>query len=376
MPEQETFQDLTFPIRGMDSSGEFGAQRPGTTVVGKNVRGQDPATRRLRGGSRSGLGKYIREQVDWETEDNEPFENVIQHLNIIVDPTVDALLANFESANGEDDGRNPGTFTDPSTNNLRRRSSEHLARKVREGGSGRQQRRRTPKPTLTITANNRTKDYGVAVTFVGSEFTASGLLAGDSLTSVSLYSRGSPAYAPPTPPGQYYRIIPSSAVLVSGSADPIGKKYRVRYVPGRMTVKGDTLAPYGLAIFWGAVGAGASVTFTAVLNGSTVGTFTGEELTNSECHLLSTKSSRFTAMRATHLGFAVYSETLVSGNGLGGAGFNSLRIVYVAESGWPVGIPSHLDATVWHWTRNGGVFANLFSVGLAPGSSMDQTLVV
>ena len=47
--------------------------------------------------------------------------------------------------------------------------------------------------TLTITANNRSKTYGNTITFAGTEFTVAGLLAGDSVDSVTLTSAGAGA---------------------------------------------------------------------------------------------------------------------------------------------------------------------------------------
>ena len=51
---------------------------------------------------------------------------------------------------------------------------------------------------LTITATDRTKTYGAVVTFAGTEFSVSGLLNADTVTSVTLTSPGAPA-APPWP---------------------------------------------------------------------------------------------------------------------------------------------------------------------------------
>jgi hypothetical protein len=48
---------------------------------------------------------------------------------------------------------------------------------------------------LTITANDRSKNYGDMVIFAGTEFSAAGLLTGDTVTSVALTSAGAPAGA-------------------------------------------------------------------------------------------------------------------------------------------------------------------------------------
>src|SRR6185369_10401181 len=62
---------------------------------------------------------------------------------------------------------------------------------------------------LTVTATARTKTYGQAVTFAGTEFTTSGLLAGDTVTSVTLTSSGAAATA--SAGGSPYTIVPSAA---------------------------------------------------------------------------------------------------------------------------------------------------------------------
>ena len=56
---QESFQELTFPVSGIDSSQEFDRQPPQTTIDGLNVRAFESMTQRGRGGSRPGLTPYI-----------------------------------------------------------------------------------------------------------------------------------------------------------------------------------------------------------------------------------------------------------------------------------------------------------------------------
>jgi len=77
---------------------------------------------------------------------------------------------------------------------------------------------------LTITANNASKIYGQ--TFSGTAFTPSGLLNGDTVTSVTLTSTGAPA----TAAVGSYPIVPSAAVG-SGLAN-----YTIAYVNGTLTV--------------------------------------------------------------------------------------------------------------------------------------------
>jgi len=87
--------------------------------------------------------------------------------------------------------------------------------------------------TLTVTANNRTKTYGQAVTFAGTEFTATGLQNGDAVSSVTLTSSGAAATA--TAAGSPYTIVPSAAVGTGLN------NYTISYVNGSMTVSAATL---------------------------------------------------------------------------------------------------------------------------------------
>ena len=80
--------------------------------------------------------------------------------------------------------------------------------------------------TLTITAANANKTYGQTLSFAGTEFASSGLLNGDSITSVTLTSGGAGAIAP----AATYSIVPSSAVGAG-----LGN-YTIAYVNGTLTV--------------------------------------------------------------------------------------------------------------------------------------------
>ena len=61
---------------------------------------------------------------------------------------------------------------------------------------------------LSVTASNLTKPFGQTYTFLGTEFSASGLVAGDSVTGVTLTSTGAAAVAAVG----NYPIVPSAAV--------------------------------------------------------------------------------------------------------------------------------------------------------------------
>src|SRR3954463_844347 len=117
-------------------------QPGGTTAAGVNVRAFEAQTQRVRGGSRPGLSRYIDATVAGT--------HLIQHLNVIVDPTTDALPDTFDpdppspdvlddpssDGNGVPVGGGSETFTgDPSHGGNRNRNPGRL---VRRGGSGRQ----------------------------------------------------------------------------------------------------------------------------------------------------------------------------------------------------------------------------------------------
>src|SRR2546428_4727197 len=86
---------------------------------------------------------------------------------------------------------------------------------------------------LTVTASNRTKTYGQAVTFAGTEFTTSGLVNGDTVTSATLTSSGAAATA--TVVGSPYSTGTSAATSTGrGSCSIV-------YVNGALTVNAATL---------------------------------------------------------------------------------------------------------------------------------------
>lgn len=73
----DSFTDLRFPLGGVDLSRAFSFQQTKTTPVGRNVRAYEPATGRARGGSRSGLARYIDAIPGGSA-------GTIQNLNVIV----------------------------------------------------------------------------------------------------------------------------------------------------------------------------------------------------------------------------------------------------------------------------------------------------
>lgn len=121
---------------------------------------------------------------------------------------------------------------------------------------------------LTVTANDRSKTYGDPVAFTGSEFTTSGLVNSDTISSVSLSSTGTAASA--SVAGSPYAISASSA-SGAGLAN-----YNITYANGELTVNVKTLSVTGAAA--------ASKTYdgitTATINGATlVGVVSGDTVT-------------------------------------------------------------------------------------------------
>ena len=100
--------------------------------------------------------------------------------------------------------------------------------------------------TLTITANNTSKTYGETHTFAGTEFTTSGLVNGDTVTSVTLSSAGAATSAVKGS----YAITPSAA-----TGTGLGN-YTITYADGSLTVDAKPLTitaanrtiPYGDAV--------------------------------------------------------------------------------------------------------------------------------
>ena len=76
MPEQ--FLDLPFPARGVSGEAEYARQPELTAPDSRNVRTEEPVGQMARGGRRMGLVRFIDAKV------NGP--NLIQHLNVVVDP--------------------------------------------------------------------------------------------------------------------------------------------------------------------------------------------------------------------------------------------------------------------------------------------------
>jgi hypothetical protein len=128
IPAVEEMADVAFPRKGLDLTHGFESQPPLTAIQGVNVRTFETETDRARGGSRPNLSQFIPQQLPNGA-------HLIQHLNYIVDPQAEALLANDDvmppTINDPSDnppGSNPNDPNDPRVRNR--------GRVVRVGGSG------------------------------------------------------------------------------------------------------------------------------------------------------------------------------------------------------------------------------------------------
>ena len=164
----------------------------------------------------------------------------------------------------------------------------------------------TPAP-LTITADNMSKTYGQTAASTGTAFTTSGLLNGDSVSSVSFSGAGAAPTA--TVAGSPYTIVPSSAV---GSG--LGN-YTISYVDGSLTVN---RAPLTITADNMSKTYGQTVTFTGTA-------FTANGLVNSDSVTSVTLTSSGAVPTATVAGSPY---TIVPSNAVG-SGLGNYSISYV-----------------------------------------------
>ena len=127
--------------------------------------------------------------------------------------------------------------------------------------------------TLTITANNSSKTYGQTVTFVGTEFTTSGLVNGDTVTAVTLNSPGAAASA--AVPGSPYAIDASGAVGTGLS------NYNIGCINGTLTVgqAALTITANDQSMTYGGSVPILDATFAGLVNGDTSAVVSGLSLT-------------------------------------------------------------------------------------------------
>ena len=124
---------------------------------------------------------------------------------------------------------------------------------------------------LTITASPQSKTYGTALSLGTTAFTDTGLLPGDSVSSVTLTSDGAAPTA--TVAGSPYSIIPSAAVI----SDPSSTSYVIVYDPGLLTVNKATLtvtANNQTKVYGAALPSPLTVTYTGFVNGDSSSSLT------------------------------------------------------------------------------------------------------
>ena len=116
---------------------------------------------------------------------------------------------------------------------------------------------------LTITANDRAKTYGQTVTFAGTEFTPSGLVNADTVSSVTLTSSGAAATAAVA--GSPYPIVPSAA-----TGTGLGN-YSISYVDGSLTLNPAPLLVTALdaSRLYGQANPAFSASYSGFVNGET-----------------------------------------------------------------------------------------------------------
>jgi hypothetical protein len=163
---------------------------------------------------------------------------------------------------------------------------------------------------LTVTATNQGKTYGTAVTPAGTEFSTSGLLNSDSVTSVTLTSSGYAAAA--TVAGSPYAITPSAAVGTG-----LGN-YSISYVPGTMTVTPATLTVLTVTAnnaskLYGQANPAFSANYSGFVNGDTTAVLSGSpSLTTTATTSSPVGSYTITAGQGT-LSAANYTFAFVNG---------------------------------------------------------------
>jgi hypothetical protein len=157
---------------------------------------------------------------------------------------------------------------------------------------------------LTITAKSTSKTYGQTVTFAGTEFTISGLVNSDSVTSVTLTSAGAAATA--AVGSSPYNIVPSAAV---GTA--LGN-YNINYVNGSLSVTAAALtvtASSGTMTYGGTVPT-ISPSYSGFVNGQGSSVVTG-----TTCSTTATASSPVGSYPSSCTGATAANYTITPVNG-------------------------------------------------------------
>jgi putative nucleotidyltransferase with HDIG domain len=197
-----------------------------------------------------------------------------------------------------------------------------------------------PRP-LTITANDASKTYGEAVAFAGIEFTTSGLVNYDTITSVILTSAGAAANA----------AVGTYSIVAIGTTGTGFGNYAITYVNGSLTVNKVSVG-LSLSSSVSTSTKGKTITFTATVNGTgATGTVTFRD---GETTLGSSTLSD---------GTATYTTPMLS------VGSHSVTAVYDGDANFTGGTSSVVDLRVkaaagFSWALIGGLIAAAVLIGL------------
>ena len=172
---------------------------------------------------------------------------------------------------------------------------------------------------LTVTASAQSKTYGAALSLGTTLFTTSGLVNGDSVSSVTLNSTGAAASATVVSPGPTYDIVPSVATG-SGLSN-----YTINYVNGTLTVN-----PAALSV----TATGPSKTYgTALTAGTSVTNFTYSGTVNSETITGVTLTPDAAGLSATTSAGSAYVVTPSLATGTGSFNTGNYTITYNVYNG-------------------------------------------
>jgi hypothetical protein len=195
---------------------------------------------------------------------------------------------------------------------------------------------------LTITANNRNKTYGDALTLGTTDFTPTGLVNNETVGSVILTSAGAAATATAVP-GSPYSIVASNA---TGGTFNLNN-YTITYANGSLTVykRALTIKPNDLSKDYGDLltFAGTEFTTTGLVNGDVVATLSLTSPGASVNALASPPPYDITPAAAT--GPALANYTITYSTGTLTVNNHAPVLVTVAGPGGPVALGSPVKVT-------------------------------
>jgi hypothetical protein len=151
--------------------------------------------------------------------------------------------------------------------------------------------------TLNVTAINQSKLYGESLTFNGSEFSASGLVNGDTIGTVSLSSSGAASVAGV---GSYPINVSNATGGTFSTSD-----YNISYNPGILTVKPGVKETFAWELFLPAIQGGheCSLDFTGLCKNKENCEAVGAYWWKNACHTNMSKSQALMAKIAGDIHF-------------------------------------------------------------------------